>query len=87
MISTPVIKLTAQVVASVGVSKVVLDIVKNNVSVVTKADAAKVFVGSFVIGSLAVEQATNFATRTVDDVVGWIEKRKNDPTPQEEVES
>lgn len=84
MISVPVIKFTAQLVASLGVSKVVLDVVKNNVSIVTNADAAKVWVGSIVIGSLAVEQASNFAGRTVDDVVGWMENRKSE-TPSPEV--
>lgn len=84
MISVPAIKLAAQLVASVGVSKVVLDVVKNNVTIVTNADVAKVWVGSFVIGSLAVEQASNFAGRTIDDVVDWFEKRKSEtPTPEE----
>ena len=79
----PIAKLGAQVVAGLGVSKIVADIVKNNVRVVTTADAVKVWAGSFVIGSMLVEQSSNHIERVTNDVSTWLEGRKNNQENKE----
>jgi uncharacterized protein YgfB (UPF0149 family) len=72
----PVAKLGVQFVTGLGVSKILADIVKNNVSVVTTADAVKVWTGSFVLGSIIIEQTSNHIERVVNDVSEALEKRK-----------
>jgi hypothetical protein len=72
----PVVKLSAQFVAGLGVSKIISDIIKNNVQVVTTADAVKVWTGSIVIGSMLVEQSSNHIERVTNDVTTWLENRK-----------
>ena len=72
----PVAKLAGQVVAGLGVSKILSDVIKNNVRVVTTADAVKVWVGSFVLGSMIVEQATNHVERATDEAVAMLKSFK-----------
>jgi hypothetical protein len=72
----PVAKLSVQFVAGLGVSKIVADIVKNNVNVVTTADAVKVWTGSLVLGSIIIEQSSNHVERVANDVAAALEKRK-----------
>jgi hypothetical protein len=74
----PVAKLSVQFVAGLGVSKILADIVKNNVNVVTTADAVKVWTGSFVLGSIIIEQSSNHIERVASDVAAALEKRKAD---------
>jgi hypothetical protein len=69
-------RLGTQLVAGLGVSKIVADIVKNNVSVVTTADAIKVWTGSLVIGSMIVEQSSNHIERVYGDVFKWSKTHK-----------
>lgn len=76
-ISLPIIKLGAQVVGGIGVSKVVHDIIKNNVSVVTTVDAVKVWTGSLVIGGIIVDRSYAYISDTVDSVAEFVEKRKD----------
>lgn len=72
----PLIKLAAHLVASVGVSKVVNDIISNNTRIETTADAVKVWTGSVVIGSMIAENASNHVSNRIDSVVAWHESRK-----------
>lgn len=46
------VRLTFGVVASIPVSKIVKDIIANNVTIVTAADAVKVKAGSLIIGAM-----------------------------------
>jgi hypothetical protein len=78
----PVAKLGVQFVAGLGVSKIVADIVKNNVSVVTTADAVKVWTGSLVIGSMVVEQSSNHIEKVANNMSAWLESRKTEKTEQ-----
>ena len=69
-------KLTVHVVSSIGVTKVINDIIRNNTNIVTTVDAVKVWTGALVLGSMIGEQASNHINRRFDDVVAWNEKRK-----------
>ena len=75
--SLPVIKMAAQIVGGVGVSKVVHDIIKNNVTVLTTFDAVKVWTGSFVIGAIVIDRANDYIAESVDQVAEFVEKRKD----------
>jgi hypothetical protein len=76
LISLPAAKFAAQIAASLGVSKIVGDVIRNNVSVLTRFDAFRVWTGSAVITSLLVEQSSNHIDRVVDSVVAWREEQK-----------
>ena len=71
----PVAKLGAQLVAGLGVSKILADVIKNNVSVVTTAQAITVKAGGFVLGSMLVEQSSKHIEQVANDVNAWFEKR------------
>ena len=63
----PVAKLAVQIVSGLGVSKIVNDIVRNQVTILSTADAVKVWVGSLVISSIIVEQSSNHIDRATNE--------------------
>lgn len=71
----PMAKLAAQLVAGFGVSKIVADIVKNNVVVTSTVQDVSVKVGGFVLGSMLIEQSSQHIDRQINDVVAWYEKK------------
>jgi len=83
----PAVKLGVQVVAGLGISKIVKDVVSHHVTIVTTADAVKVCVGSFVITSMVVDQSSNHIERAANDVAAWFDNRKNDDEPDLKVAS
>jgi hypothetical protein len=72
----PIFRLGAQLVASVGVSKVINDIITNNTRVETAADAVKVWTGSIVLGSIIAEQAVNHVNARIDQAQAWLKSRE-----------
>ena len=66
------------IVAGFGVSKVVKDIVVNNVTIETKLDLAKVWVGSAVIGSMVADAGSKHINTRFDQVVGWYEEQREE---------
>jgi hypothetical protein len=62
-------KFAAQTIAGMGASKIVTDIVKNNVTVVTTAQKVTVGAGTFVLGSMIFEQSVNHIERLVAEAV------------------
>lgn len=74
--SAPVVRLAAQLFASVGVSKVVNDIIKNNTTIVTTTDAVRVWAGSLVIGSMIADNAAKHVNDRVTEVLEWNQNRK-----------
>jgi|GEM_PF-5617892 hypothetical protein len=83
MSGLPVAKLAVHLVASLGVTKVLNDIIRNNTTVVTTADAVKVATGSLVLGSMVVEKASDHINRQWDNVSGWLEARKAEENDEE----
>lgn len=73
-------KLALNIVASLGVSKVVGDIVKNNTTVLTTSQRFLVNTGGLVLGSMIVEQACDHVNKTFDQVVEWQRNKKSDDT-------
>lgn len=69
-------RLAVQILASVGVSKVVNDVIVNNTNIQTTADAVKVWSGSVVIGSMVAEQASKHVNERMDAAAAWISSRK-----------
>lgn len=81
----PMVKLATQIVAGLGVTKIVTDIVKNNVPVTTTAQTVMVKAGSFVLGSMLWEQSANHIERSSNELVAWLGKQKTKETsPTEE---
>jgi hypothetical protein len=79
MSQLPILKLATHIVASVGVSKVVNDMISNNVnSPQTTADAVKLWTGSIVIGSMVAEQASKHVSTRFDELAAWYASRKAD---------
>jgi hypothetical protein len=74
----PQAKLAAQIVAGLGVTKIVNDIVKNNVAVVTTFQKVTVSAGSFVLGSMLMDQSSKHIEETANNLVNWIENRKSE---------
>jgi hypothetical protein len=78
MLPVPAIKLGAQIVCGLGSAKIVNDIIRNHVTIVTTADAVKVWMGSFVISAMVVEQSSNYIDRVTTDVTNFIASRKTE---------
>jgi LytS/YehU family sensor histidine kinase len=70
------LKLGVNVVASTSVWKIVNDIVKNNVVVITRTDHIKTTIGSFVLGSMIANQAQKHVNENFDQAAAWFDKRK-----------
>jgi hypothetical protein len=80
----PVAKLAVHLTASLSVTKVISDIIRNNTNVETTSDAVKVAVGSLVLGSMIVEQASNHVNRQWDNFYAWNERRKEEQANKEQ---
>lgn len=76
MVTGQVIKVASQLVAGLGVSKILTDIIKNNVTVVTAADSVKVWTGSLVLSSMIVEQSSNHIERVGNELFKWAKTHK-----------
>jgi hypothetical protein len=63
-------------VAGMGVSKILSDIVRNNVVLTTQMETITVKVGGLVLGSMLVEQSSNHITQQIDTVSAWWKSRK-----------
>lgn len=69
-------RLAIHLIASIGVSKVVNDVIVNNTNVQTTADAVKVWTGSIVLGSIIAEQASKHVETRMNDAAAWYANRK-----------
>lgn len=67
--------LAVQVVAGLGVSKVINDIVVNNTNVVTQTDAVRVAAGSIVLGSMIVDAATDHVQDRFTALANWLNNK------------
>lgn len=72
----PVARLAVNVVASFGTSKVVKDIIKNNVTINGTRDLVNVWIGTVVIGSLIADVAERHVNARLDEFVEWRAKLK-----------
>lgn len=74
--SAPMVRLVAQLVGSIGVSKVVNDIIVNNTTIATTTDAVRVWAGSIVIGSMIADQASTHINDRITEVFEWRRKHE-----------
>lgn len=86
----PAVKIGVGLLAGIPVSKITNDIIKNNVTVLTKIDHVKVATGSVVIGLMAAESVRRFTDNLVDEVALTVKKVRNrnedSDTPEENTE-
>jgi hypothetical protein len=71
-------RLAVHAVASLGVTKVIHDIIRVNTVVTSTFDAVRVATGTLVIGSLISEVASKHVNDRINDVVAWNNQRKAD---------
>ena len=81
----PVVKLGVAALAGIPVSKIANDIIKNNVTIVTKMDKVKVVTGSVVIGAMISQQVSKTTVMLVDTVLS-IKQRTDNSEDQPEIE-
>ncbi len=81
--SNSVGRLAVHIMAGLGVSKVVNDIIRHNTSVVTTADAVRVWAGSVVIGSMITQSAVNHVDQQMVRIAAWNEKRQAETASSE----
>ena len=70
----PMVKAATQIAAGLGVSKIVTDIVQNNVVITTPVQNITVKIGSFVLGSMLWEQSSDHIERQTTNLVALIKK-------------
>jgi len=73
----PVIRVVAQIVAGFGVGGVVKNLVANNTSAISTFGTARIWVGSMVLGSMAVDAAMKHVDDQFAQAIEWHEKRKS----------
>jgi|tagenome__1003787_1003787.scaffolds.fasta_scaffold20655333_2 uncharacterized membrane protein len=78
MLSLPMVKLGVQFMTGAGVSKIIGDIVKNNVTVVTTFEKVAVKTSSLVLGSMIIGQTSDHIEQVLNDIVAWHEKKDTD---------
>ena len=75
----------AQIVASLGVAKVVTDVVKINTVTETMIQKVMVNVGGFVLGSMIIDHASKHVNGLIKEITDKVEeeKQKVDDKPEE----
>lgn len=73
-----VAKLTVNLVSSLGVSKIIGDVIKNNTTVETVADTILVKAGTLVLGTMVVSKAADHVNATMDGVINKIRQSKEE---------
>lgn len=83
----PVVKLGVATLSSISVSKIATDIIKNNVTIVTKIDKVKVATGSAVIGVMLSNQIAKTTDMLVDAVINLKQRSEKHSETTEITES
>lgn len=78
----PHAKLAASLVSGLGVSKIVTDIVRNNVPIMTPVQAVTVKVGTFVLGSMLWEQSSKHIDSITDQLMDTLNKSNTESTTE-----
>lgn len=82
----PFVKLGVAALAGIPVSKIANDIIRNNVTIVTKLDRVKVATGSVVIGAMISQSLSRTTDSLVDAVVNLKQRtEKSEETIEVEV--
>lgn len=73
-----VAKLAVNIVSSLGVSKILSDVIKNNTTIETVVDKILVHSGSLVLGTMVVGKASDHVNATMDGAINKIRKSKEE---------
>jgi DNA transposition AAA+ family ATPase len=73
-----VAKLAVNIVSSLGVSKILSDVIKNNTTIETVVDKILVHSGSLVLGTMVVSKASDHVNATMDGAINKIRKSKEE---------
>lgn len=76
----------AQLLAGLGVGRVVGEVIRNNTTVTTLYDKILINAGSLVIGSMAVEAASKHVERQIDMWAAWYNKSRDEIETSKEEE-
>lgn len=76
-----VTRLAINIVSSLGVAKVVGDIVKNNTTVLTTSQKVLVNVGGLVLGSMVIDNACKYVNDQIDAVIDWRKEKEEKESP------
>lgn len=71
-------KAGVQIVAALGVTRVVAEVIKNNTTMVTTLDKILVNTGGFVLGGIIIDHASDRVQLKIDQFEEWKEKRKEE---------
>lgn len=77
-------KVVVSLVASAGVSKIAVEVIKNNTTTVTRSGKILIVVGSFVITSMTSEATVNHIDRMVQSIRDSREKTEDEEGTTEE---
>ena len=64
-------KKAVSVVVGLGTSKIVGDIIKNNVSPEKTHEIVTVYAGSFVLGSMVADISRQYTDQKIDEIAKW----------------
>lgn len=81
----PVAKFSVQIAASIGVSKILAGIVKNNVIITTTIEKITVNTGTLVLGSMLIDQSAKHIEEVSNNAVAWFKNRNNEDETDLEV--
>lgn len=76
------VKLVVNTVSALGTYKVIDDIIKANTSVVTTADAVRVWSGGIVLSAIVADHASTYVNARLDALSAWLEQHKQDSSPE-----
>jgi hypothetical protein len=81
------IKAVANIATVLSVTKVTRDIIANNTVIETGFDQARVWIGSFVIGGMIAEQASEHVDKRIDGALNWYDNFQASRQPNNEYKS
>lgn len=80
-------KKVATLIVGMGTTKIVSDVIKNNVEPSNVAEKVTIFAGSMVIGSMASDATKSYTDAKIDAAITWwrqnVSKTEEVPTSQE----
>lgn len=74
----PVAKLVVHAIGTLGVQKILNDIIVRNTTVTTSFDAIRIAAGNLVLSSMLMESASDHIDRRWQDATAWMERKKEE---------
>ena len=77
-------KVVVSLVSGAGISKIVSDVVRNNVSMLTPIQKATVGTGAFVVGAMIIDSSVEFIDRQINLIVNAVDENRDKNKETEE---